>query len=352
MSSYASEAWWLYSDVRETTLSAVTEGVLLTVAAPFGLLMIPLLFLVAGLFSPPSLERRGLGAYVRGRLLRLGVPFVAFVLLWPLLEYALFRGLGAGTGSYWSRLMRADEPLQSGPVWFVGALLVYSLAYAGWARLRHHRQTSAGPRDIRSRHLFLLAAVVTVTTFLVRLDIPFDSDQYVALNLYQWPGCIALFALGVLASPAGWLAGVPQLLQRQSRTTSLAAVGGFAVFAAYGVISGGADQETWMGGWHLDAFLFVLLESLLTVFGPVWLLGAAQRHLDRSFRWAPRSVRRSAYGAFMLQGIFLTAAAVGLRPLPVPAGVKALVVAAVGVAGSFVLAWLLVKRVPGVSRVL
>ena len=79
VASYAPEAWWLYSDVRETTLSAVTEGVLLVVAAPFSLLMIPLLFLVAGLLSPPSLERRGVGAYVHSRLLRLGIPFAPAV---------------------------------------------------------------------------------------------------------------------------------------------------------------------------------------------------------------------------------------------------------------------------------
>ena len=183
-----------------------------------------------------------------------------------------------------------------------------------------------------------MAAVVTVTTFLVRLDI-------------QWPGCIALFALGVVASPAGWLAAVPEVLQRQSRAMVAAAVGGFAVFIAYGLISGGAGQETWVGGWHLEAFLFVLFESVLTVFGPVWLLGAAQRHLDQPLWW-PHAVSRSAYGAFMLQGIILTAASLALRPLPVPAEIKALVVAAVGVTGSFALAWLLVRRVPGVSRVL
>ena len=82
--------------------------------------------------SPPSLERRGVGAYVHSRLLRLGIPLAAFILLWPLLEYLLFRIVGAETESYWGRLLRTDEPLQSGPVWFVGALLVYSLAYAGW----------------------------------------------------------------------------------------------------------------------------------------------------------------------------------------------------------------------------
>jgi hypothetical protein len=50
-----------------------------------------------------------------------------------------------------------------------------------------------------------------------------------------------------LGRRVAWLAAVPEVLQRQSRATVAAAVGGFAVFIAYGVISGGADQETWVG---------------------------------------------------------------------------------------------------------
>lgn len=67
----------------------VVAYVLLVVAAPFALLVIPLLFLVAGLLPPPSLERKGTGRFVRDRWQRLGVPFAVFaLLLWP--------GLGPG----------------------------------------------------------------------------------------------------------------------------------------------------------------------------------------------------------------------------------------------------------------
>lgn len=350
ITSYATEAWWLYSDVRETTLSSATETALLAVAGPFGLIMIPLLFLVAGLLTPPSLDRKGTRRYVRDRVLRLGLPFAAFVLLWPALEYSVFRPFGGYTGSYWDRLLRTDEPLQSGPLWFVGALLVFALGYVGWAR-------SGLPRTRRDRridagHLFVLAVLVTVTTFLVRLDIPFDSDQYVALNLYQWPGSLALFALGIAASAKGWVAAVPDRLYRQSRFMTLATVVGFAVFTAVGAALDGLGEDTWTGGWHWDAAVFIGLESLLTVFGPVWMLGITQRHLNRPFRWARPAVARSAYGAFMLQGLMLVGIAVVLRPLPLPAEVKALMLATGAVAGSFALAWLVIHRIPGASRVL
>jgi hypothetical protein len=98
--------------------------------------------------------------------------------------------------------------------------------------------------------------------------------------------------------------------------------------------------------------VFAALESALTVFGPVWVLGVAQRRLDRPLRWAGPAVSRSAYGAFVLQGLPLIGLAVAMRPVPVPAEIKALALAAGAVVASFWLAWLLINRVPGVSRVL
>lgn len=348
---YSEVDWWSYADVREVTLLPVVAYVLLAVAAPFALLVIPLLFLIAGLLTPPSLERKGPGRFIRDRLLRLGVPFAVFaLLLWPLLEYALFRWLGEAPGL--RAYFRAEGSLDTGVLWFVGALLIFSLAYAGWVWIRPGHPDRPRRGEIRVGHLLLLAAAVTVATFLVRLVLPLETDnKYVELNMWEWPACAALFGLGIMASRMGWLSAVPDCLRRQSRTVTLVAVGAAAAFAAAAVALGVVGDQLW-GGWNWPAFAFAAGESTLSVFGPVWLLGVAQRRLNRSFRWARPMISRSSYGAFMLQGLVLIGLAIALRPLPLPAEVKALIVAAGGVVGSFALAWLLISRVPGVRRVL
>jgi hypothetical protein len=53
---------WSYADVQEVTFSPVTEVILFAVIGPFALFMIALLFLVAGLLTRPSLERKDQGA--------------------------------------------------------------------------------------------------------------------------------------------------------------------------------------------------------------------------------------------------------------------------------------------------
>jgi Acyltransferase family len=341
---------WSWSDVREVTLSAATESVLL-LAFVLTAVVIPLLFLVAGLLTPRSLERKGTATYVRDRLLRLGVPFVVVaLLLWPLLEYALFRTLGDAPG-LWTYL-RAEGTLDTGVLWFVGALLIFSLVYAGWVHLRGRRPGPAGARPLRAGHLLALAAAVTVTTFLVRLVLPLEGDNpIVDLNLWEWPACIALFGLGVTASGLGWLTGVPDRLRRHCRTATLAAAMAIgALLVSSGAL--GIDEEQLTGGWRWPALVFAACESAIAVFGAVWLLGVAQRHLDRRLPLVGPAARRSAYGAFMLQGPVLLGFALALRPVPLPAEVKALLVGTAAVTGSFALAWLLIRRVPLITRVL
>jgi hypothetical protein len=146
--------------------------------------------------------------------------------------------------------------------------------------------------------------------------------------------------------------GVPDRLRRQSGIATLTTAAAFAVVAAYGAALGGNFEQVWGGGWHWRPLVFAAGESTLAVFGSVWLLAEAQRHLNRQLRWAGPVVSRSAYGAFMLQGLVLFGLAVAVRTLPLPAEVKALIVATGGIGGSFALAWLLISRVAGLARIL
>jgi hypothetical protein len=83
----------------------------------------------------------------------------------------------------------------------------------------------------------------------------------------------------------------------------------------------------------------------------VWLLAWAQRHLSRPPGARGRALARSSFAAFVVQGPVVFGLQVALRPLGLPAEIKALSVACAAMTGSFALAWLLVSRTP-VGRVL
>ncbi|MBM7502639.1 acyltransferase [Agromyces aurantiacus] len=349
-----SDQYWTYADVQETALQPVTELVLAVLVVPFGLFMIALLFLVAGLLTPPSFRRKGARRFVGDRLLRLGVPFavVTFV-LWPMLTYALYHPLGAAPGSFWEEYLSDEGNIDTSILWFVGVLLIFSIGYAGGVLiLGRFGPRHPSPRRvdaIRLRHLALLAAATAAATFLVRLAFPYGSESATDLNLWEWPGCLALFGLGIVACDRGWAAEAPPRLVRAAGV--ITAIAGVAA-AGFLLVMLRADlTDAMWGGWSWPALVFVLIESPLMVFGSVWLLGVAQRRLARPVRGGD-ALARSAYAAFLVQGFVLIGLALLLRPVPLPAELKALLVSAGGVVGSFGIAWLLVSRVRWLARVL
>ena len=340
---------WTYSAVRETTLDEVVEMLLLVGLSPFGFFLIALLFLVAGLLTPGSYDRKGGRRFVIDRLLRLGVPLVAYVfLVQPVLVYAVAHPFGNASGTFWQEYVGAGKHIDTGPLWFVGVLLLYSLAYAGWRRL-----PGPGRRPSRSptlRTLVVSALVVAPASFLVRIVYPYGGEAGPTdLNFWQWPACIAVFVLGIRAAGHDWLNEVPGDLVRLGRLLTWV---GVVAMTALLYLTGSRDVvDDMLGGWTWYAAAFACIEAVLVVFGPVWLLDLARRRLGRPLPWG-EELGRSAYGAFMLQAVFLLGLAVALRPVGVSAEVKAVLVAAGAVTASFGTAWLLIDRVPGVARVL
>ena len=90
------------------------------------------MFLLSGLFVWPSLQRKGIGPFLRDRWWRLGLPFViAAVILMPIAYYAVELRLhpGSSFAAYWWRTVTVG-PWPSGPVWFIWVLLAFDVLAA------------------------------------------------------------------------------------------------------------------------------------------------------------------------------------------------------------------------------
>jgi hypothetical protein len=349
--SYASMELWSYTELRETTLTPVVEAVTAVLVAPFGFFVITVLFLAAGLLTPPSLERKGPGRFVRDRLLHLGVPFGIYVLVvQPVVMYAVEHTFGDASRGFWYEYLGTEKQLDTGPLWFVGVLLIFSLGYAGWVAQPHRHAAWRAPRRTNMRQLLLVTLAVAAASFAIRIVYPYGGDSgFTDLNFWQWPASVAAFGLGISGSRQGWGSGVPAGLADPCRTVTLMAAAAMAVLLT---IAGFRDRvDPLMGGWGWPALVFAAVEAALTIFGSVWLLAVAQRRLDRRIRWGP-VLSRSSYAAFILQTPVLLGLAVALRPVALPAEIKALLLAAAGVATCFALAWWLVSRVRVLARVL
>jgi glucan biosynthesis protein C len=91
-----------------------------------------LMFFISGLFVWPSLRRSGALAFVQSRLLRLGIPFAAGVLLlMPLAAYASWQLTGHDEGylAYWHQDITHER--FPGPLWFIWLLFFFDILAAG-----------------------------------------------------------------------------------------------------------------------------------------------------------------------------------------------------------------------------
>jgi hypothetical protein len=335
--TYADVGSWAYREPSANKSFVIPAALYVVLGSMFAM---GLFFLIAGLFVPRALARKGPAGFLRDRLARLGPPFLAFLLV----VFPFVRWMGDGRGRSLAWFFRAQlKDLDPGPLWFVLALLIFSAAYAAWRALRPARPTR---RPWRPFFLAGLAAGIAAATFVVRLRYPIDSHQIFVLHVWQWPQCIGLFALGIACAENGWLDPVTDRLRRLS---GLAALGGALTIVSTLLINM-KNTDPLGGGMSWQAALVAVGEGITAVGSSVWLLGFFQRRLDYAGPLA-RGMGHAAFGAYVVQAPVAVAIARLAQPLSIAPELKFLFVAPAAVAGSFGLAWLL-TRVPGIKRVL
>lgn len=334
--TYGDIGSWVYREQSDNEAYLIVAAVVVSLGSLFAM---GLFFLVAGLLTPGPLRRKGPAGFLRDRAVRLGVPFLAYLLLvYPLASWA-----GKPDRPASAYLRDAWLELDPGPLWFVGVLLLFTVCYVAW---RAVRPAPAGPYPpLRAAHLVGLAVAIAVGTALVRTGFEMDSGQPLSAHVWQWPQCIGLFVLGLVSAERGWLVPVAPGLRRGAGWSALA--GAVLLVAAIGTAE---SSDAFIGGVTWQALLTAALEGIISVGLSVWLLGTFQRRFDHAGPLAT-GLGRAAFGAYVLQAPVLLGCALLARPLPVPPEVKFLLVAPVGIAGSFALAWLL-TRLPVVRRVL
>ena len=141
---------WPYQDVREVSLSSVSQAILAIPLMPGVLFAMGLFFLMSGLVTPGSVARKGPERFARDRIVRLGIPLAIWTLaVWPAMLVARDRAGGWHDISFWDEVMHRQPPFEPGPMWFVEVLLIYSLGYAAWRRWRAHHTFRVAPRSLR-----------------------------------------------------------------------------------------------------------------------------------------------------------------------------------------------------------
>jgi glucan biosynthesis protein C len=299
----------------------------------------PLMFLLAGLFVRPSLERKGLGRYLADRALRLGLPLlIGVATIVPLSYYPAYlqSGGSAGFASFWAHMV-TKGPWPSGPLWFLGALLVFDLATVlVLSRFDVQRVTTAVDRLSPARLVLVFLGLAMLAYLPARLVLgpslwltagPFGI-QASRIGLYAF-----FFAAGAIVGPDRAAAVFDRHWLRWPMLAALA--------TAVLVMTDGLSLPDGVNG------------AALAVFAPVMAVGllALAVRFGRRHSAIGDSLSANAYAIYVVHWPIVLWLQLALLLTPLGAVAKGLLAIMMGFGLSWMVASLL-RAIPGVSRVL
>ncbi len=318
--------------------------------------LMPLFFFISGLFVWPSLSRRGVRAFLYGRVLRIGVPFVlgaAFVM--PVAQYPVYLVTAADPSwsAFWAHWI-ALPYWSVGPLWFLWQLLALNIAAAALFWFAPHLGSRLGllqakAHEFPGRYLAGFAGV-SVLAYLPLASIfkpwewsqigPFSvqSAQALLFVVYFFAG----LAVGANGVERGLLDADGMLARRWRFWLGLAV----AAFSAWLIVTAlTVESKTPL----------VALERLASVLFAISSVTACSALIAVFLRFAARpvplagSLERNAYGIYLVHYFFVVWLQYLLLGVPLFAMAKGVIVSAVALLSSWAVA-IAFGRMPLASR--
>ena len=353
--TYGGEGSWYYYESQADPIANMVLTLFVVVNQAF---FMAFYFALAAYFVPRSLERKGSKQFLKGRFLRLGVP-LAFQLLvmGPLLNYGLAVNVWDFDGSLWTYIggyVRNYQGLDTGPLWFVEALLIFSVVYALWwglAKPPAHKVRSEGVAP-GNMAIAIYALAVGLITFVVRIWLPVGW-WFVPLNFQfpHFPQYISLFMLGTIAYRRGWLSAISEDAARGrlwGRVVTFLIALAPILFVAGGALNG--STTPFRGGIHWQALTYALWEQFVCVGMVIGLLVWFRKRHDHQGRLA-RAMSASAYAVYICHAPILVFVSLGLRSIELYPQLKFALASLISIPICFVVGGL-VRRLPITARIL
>ena len=345
--TYGSPGGWYYA--QKTTKIGALIPMTMFVAINQAFFM-GFFFLLSACFISPSYNKKGAFKFLVDRLKRLGIPLIFYsFILSPVLSYLVYYWGYGHHISYPQYLGGFDGWIDFGVLWFVAALLLFTVIYLivrYWFKTDPVKAVAA-PSEIT---IVLFAVVIGVISFLVRIIFPVGWVlKPVGFQLGHFTQYITLFVLGLLAYQSNWL---NTITIRTGKRLSVLVIIMILCFPVFYVIKAKTDMqlEWYSGGLHWQSLLYAVWEQIIGFSIIVTLLTFGRNLWNLpSTLWVKLS--RYTFAVYIFHPLILISISLAVRNWEVDPSIKLLVVAPLAVAGSFLLA-AVITRIPGVKRII
>ena len=320
-------------------------------------------FLLAGYFTPGSYDRKGLGSFLKDRLVRLGVALILFIfVLSPISWIGLYQMPASLTGITTPLTWQAyPKVIGLGPLWFVAMLLIFSFGYAAWRILTRNRASSSmnssSPPSYLRIGIFILA--LALVSYLVRIVVPLGESVNLFVDFLSFPTLaylpqyLSFYVLGTVASRRDWFRTLP---------SSMGAVGFVAAVVAGVFLFPLAFSSHWFsleltealgtafGNGQWQSAVYALWDSIFAVGMCLSLIILFRRFFNGHGRFG-RFLAQQSYAVYVLHIPIIVFLALALRGIDLGPLPKFGLVAVIVVPTCFIVAYI-VRKIPLASRIL
>jgi len=314
------------------------------------------LFLLSGYFTPGSFDRKGLGSFLKDRLLRLGIPLILFYfVISPVSWIGLWHMPASLTGITdpftWQTYTHF---FGMGPLWFVAMLLVFDFGYAIWRMLTRNQAPKSTSNSSLPSYLLIGVFILALAgvSYLIRMVIPIGKEVLDFPTLAYLPQYLGLFIIGLIASRRNWFRTLPGSMGLVGFVIAL--VAGIFLFPL--AFSGrlfslefGPAFTNLMGNGQWQSAAYSLWDSTFAVGMCLGVITLFRYLFDRQGRFC-RFLSQHSYSVYVIHIPVVVFLAVALKGIALAALLKFGLLAIIAVPASFAAAYI-VRKIPFASRI-
>lgn len=306
-------------------------------------------FLLAGYFTPHSLEKKGKANFIKDRLIRLGIPLLLFTMINLNINEYLYAVY------YLKKPFSFKFAYSPAHLWFLQALLIFTIFYVVYRVfadpfLSSNNFQYSPDRFPPNTTLMWSIIILTVLTFAVRLIFPLGR-KVAGLQFGHFVHYTFSFYIGIMARRGDWFF---QLKKRQAKQWGIVSLIVIPLILVLMIGEGSLEiQESivkFLGGMHWQAFGYALWETILFIGITVFLLYFFR---DRFYKAGSllRFMAKNVYTVYIIHLTLLWGLNILFLSVSIPTILKFFIVSLLTIPLSFLLGSL-IRKIPYATRVL
>lgn len=338
--TYGAEGSWYYDEPNNSLLTAIILTIFNAVVQSF---VLGFFFMISGYFVPGSLKRKGAKRYLKDRFARLGIPLlVYYFIISPFIVYFLYvRFMGE----------KISFPMYfgTGPLWFVQALLIFTIVYVIWQQLVGNNKNSGKIVQAPGNMGLLYFGIgLSFSNFIARIFFPIGKTLS-NLQFAFFPGYIGLFIVGLIAYQNNWFNTFSDKVGRRWLKISVLAI---ILFPVISILAGAIEDITpFEGGFHWQSLLLSTWEAFTGISLIAGMFVIFRKRLNAQGRLA-QTLSDNAYSVYVIHAPVIVFFTYAIRDFHIFPLLKFILVSITAVSLCFLISHYLVRKLPYAKKIL